>query len=54
MDGMDVPFWCATGAVCCFFFPVVGLALLVVGACRAGCEAANHRRAKTTTYTTVY
>lgn len=39
---VDIPFWYASGVVCCFFFPFVGLALLLVGGCRLACEVARY------------
>jgi len=38
MQAMDVPFWCASGVILCLIFPPVGLALMIVGACRGACE----------------
>lgn len=50
-DAADVPLWCISGVLCCFVFPPLGLALLAVGACRAGQESARPKQSeKTTTY----
>jgi len=54
VSAIDVPVWCAGGIIVCFIFPPVGLALIAVGACRAGCELARCDEPATTTTYVVY